>query len=109
MERMKKPERNLPDRCEPKADVKTNICPPYAVGDEVVITGSFKMSSPHSERNSDGLVVYKKMKNVTQSWETPDLPPVPGAPGATGGTPTGPAPATKPSPNDLVNGKNKKG
>ena len=110
MERMKKPERTLPDRCEPKEDPKKNICPPYAVGDEVVITGTFKMSSPHSERNSDGLLVYKKMKNVTQSWETPDIVPPPGAPGANG-TPTGPAgPATKPSPNDLVNkGGNKSG
>jgi hypothetical protein len=110
MERMKKPDRNLPDRCEPKEDPKKNICPPYTVGDEVTITGTFKMSSPHSERNSDGLLVYKKMKNVTQSWETPDLPPPPGAPGANGApAPSGPPPATKPSPNDLVNGKNKKG
>ena|ERR1700733_8279617 len=107
-ERMKKPERNLPDRCEPKENVKTNICPPYAVGDEVTITGSFKMSSPHSERNSDGLMVYKKMKNITQNWETPDLPPVPGAPGATGApAPTAPPAGgpTRPSPEDLVKGK----
>ncbi len=114
MERMKKPERNLPDRCEPKEDPKKNICPPYAVGDEVTITGDFKMSSPHSERNSDGLMVYKKMKNVTQNWETPDLPPVPGAPGAPGPTGAAPAPttppgATRPSPQDLVNGAKKKG
>jgi hypothetical protein len=111
MERMKKPERTLPDRCEPKEDPKKNICPPYAVGDEVTITGTFKTSSPHSERNSDGLLVYKKMKNVTQTWETPDLPPPPGAPGANGKpAPAGPPPpATKPSPSDLVNGKNKKG
>ena len=104
---MKKPERNLPDRCEPKADVKTNICPPYAVGDEVTITGSFKMSSPHSERNSDGLMVYKKMKNTTQNWETPDIAPPPGAPGAPGanGTPTSPPPATKQSPTDMLKGK----
>ena len=111
MERMKKPERTLPDRCEPnEKDVKKNICPPYTVGDEVVITGTFKMSSPHSERNSDGLLVYTKMKNVTQTWETPDLPPVPGAPGANG-TPTAPTPTAppagggRPSPEDLVKGK----
>lgn len=102
MERMKKPERNLPDRCEPKADVKTNICPPYALGDEVTITGSFKMSSPHSERNSDGLMVYKKMKNVTQAWETPDIAP---PPGAGSGSPTTPPPATKQSPTDMLKGK----
>jgi hypothetical protein len=98
MERMKKPDRNLPDRCEPKADPKTNICPPYALGDEVTVTGSFKMSSPHSERNSDGLLVYKKMKNVTQTWETPDIAPLPGAGSAA-------APATKLSPTDMMKGK----
>src|SRR4051812_42500690 len=104
MERMKKPERTLPDRCEPnEKDPKKNICPPYAVGDEVTITGTFKMSSPHSERNSDGLLVYKKMKNVTQSWETPDIAPPAGAGSAAAAG--GPPPATKPSPNDLVNKK----
>jgi hypothetical protein len=104
MERMKKPERNLPDRCEPKEkDPKKNICPPYAVGDEVEVTGTFKMSSPHSERNSDGLLVYKKMKNVTQTWETPDIAPPPGT--GSGATPTTPPPATKPSPSDLVKKK----
>lgn len=103
MERMKKPERNLPDRCEPgEKDPKKNICPPYAVGDEVEITGTFKTSSPHSERNSDGLLVYKKMKNVTQNWETPDIAP---PPGAAEGTPGALPPATKPSPNDLVKPK----
>ena len=106
MERMKKPERNLPDRCEPnEKDPKKNICPPYAVGDEVEITGTFKTSSPHSERNSDGLLVYKKMKNVTQNWETPDIAPLPGAEGAPGGAPGALPPATKPSPNDLVKPK----
>jgi hypothetical protein len=98
MERMKKPERTLPDRCEPKEKPDKTICPPYAVGDEVEVSGSFKMSSPHSERNSDGLLVYKKMKNITQNWETPDIAPPPGAE-------NGPGPATRPSPNDIVNGK----
>ena len=102
MERMKKPERNLPDRCEPnEKDPKKNIRPPYAVGDEVSVTGTFKMSSPHSERNSDGLLVYKKMKNITQNWETPDIAPPPGA-GSGAAAAGGPPPATKPSPSDLV-------
>jgi hypothetical protein len=104
MERMKKQERNLPDRCEPhEKDPKKNICPPYAVGDEVEITGSFKTSSPHSERNSDGLLVYKKMKNITQNWETPDIAPPPGA--ADGAGAGGLPPAMKPSPTDLVKQK----
>lgn len=105
MERMKKPERNLPDRCEPgEKDPKKNICGPYAVGDEVTITGTFKTSSPHSERNSDGLIVYKKMTNITQgNWTTPDIEPPPGAGSAA--TPTTPPPASRPSPEDLVKPK----
>jgi len=52
--------------------------PPYAVGDEMVITGYWRLSSPHSERNSDGLLVYEKLNNVTQNWTTP--PPNPEVP-----------------------------
>jgi hypothetical protein len=89
--------RNPPsDRCDPKADAKKSVCPPYKVGDQVEITGTWKLSSPHSERNSDGLLVYKKMKNVTQAWDSPVIEPKPGAQG----TPSAPA---KPSPQDLVN------
>jgi hypothetical protein len=80
-----------PDRCDVKKD-KTS-CPVYKVGDQVEVTGTWKMSSPHSERNSDGLLVFKKMKNVTQGWESP-------APNPEAGT-TPPAGA-KPSPEDLV-------
>ncbi|HUJ62378.1 MAG TPA: hypothetical protein VLX92_27915 [Kofleriaceae bacterium] len=100
-------DRTDPLKCEPHEDPKKNICGPYAVGDEVVITGTFKTSSPHSERNSDGLLVYKKMKNITQNWETPDIAPPPGEPGATPGPtgPTTPPGATKPSPADLVHPK----
>jgi hypothetical protein len=86
-----------PDRCDPKGDAKKSVCPPYKVGDQVEITGTWKLSSPHSERNSDGLLVYKKMKNVTQAWESPAIEPRPGAQG----TPSAP---TKPSPEDLVKG-----
>lgn len=91
-----------PDRCDPKADAKKTVCPPYKVGDQVEITGTWKLSSPHSERNSDGLLVYKKMKNVTQEWESPVIEPKPGAQG------TPPAP-TKPSPQDLVKGSKSSG
>ena len=108
MERIQKRDRNQPDRCEPnEKDPKKMICPPYAVGDEVTVTGDFKMSSPHSERNSDGLLVYKKMKNTTQgNWETPPLETAPGGPTNTPGAP--PA-GSKPSPEDLVKGKKKSG
>jgi hypothetical protein len=109
LERMKKPDRNLPDRCEPsEKDPKKSVCPPYKVGDQVEITGTWKLASPHSERNSDGLLVYKKMKNVTQTWESPVPDP------AAAGTPTTPAggaggPPMRPSPEDLVKQNKKKG
>jgi len=104
LERIKKPDRNQPDRCEPnEKDPKKMVCPPYKVGDQVEITGSWKMSSPHSERNSDGLLVYKSMKNITQNWETPPVDPTAAPAGG-----TGPAPGERPSPQDLVN-QHKKG
>jgi hypothetical protein len=94
LERLPKDElRNPPpDRCDAK-DPKKSTCPPYKVGDQVEITGTWKLSSPHSERNSDGLLVFKRMKNVTQSWESPE--PKPGA--------SSPAAPARPSPQDLVN------
>lgn len=49
--------------------------PPYKVGDQVVVTGTWTTSSPHGENNTDGLLVYKQMTNVTQNWETPPLDP----------------------------------
>jgi hypothetical protein len=104
LERIKKPDRTLamyPDRCEPgeKAADK-QVCPPYSVGDQVEIVGSFKMASPHSERNSDGLLVYKKMKNITKGWETNVDPALLVPPAGAGGA--GPAPGEKASPADIV-------
>jgi hypothetical protein len=102
LERLPKDElRNPPpDKCNPKNDPKKSVCPPYKVGDQVEVTGTWKLSSPHSERNSDGLLVYKKMKNVTQSWESPPIEAKPDAQGTpSGATP----PGAKPSPEDLVN------
>jgi hypothetical protein len=99
MKRIKKKDRIEPDRCEPdEKDKLKSVCPPYAIGDEVVITGKFSTSSPHSERNSDGLLVFQKMKNTTQGYESPAAEPLPeGA--------TGPAPGEKVSPENLVKKK----
>ena len=106
LERIKKPDRTLamyPDRCEPgEKDPKKMVCPPYQVGDVVEIVGSWKMASPHSERNSDGLLVFKKMKNITQNWETPPLDPTAVPPAG-----TGPAPGERLSPQDIVDQKKK--
>jgi hypothetical protein len=93
--------RNPPaDKCDPK-DPKKSTCPPYKVGDQVEVTGTWKLTSPNSERNSDGLLVYKRMKNVTQNWESPVVEPKPGA------SPSG-GPA-KASPEDVVNKSGKSG
>jgi hypothetical protein len=93
------------NKCDPadKKDPKKWFCPPYTVGDEVTVTGTFKTASPHGDSNSDGLLVYKKMHNATANWDTPDLPP----PNPAGGEPsgaTGPA-GGKPSPEQLVHPK----
>lgn len=107
------PEGKYPDRCDPaEKDPKKSICPPYKVGDKVTITGWWKLSSPHSERNSDGLLVYKKMKNETAGWETPELLPPEAPPAGANGSPSKAQPAgppAKPSPEDLVNKGKKKG
>jgi Tfp pilus assembly protein PilF len=64
---LKKPDRTMPDRCEP-GDKKQKVCPPYKVGDHVTVIGDFKLRSPHAEMNSDGLLVYHGMENVTAKW-----------------------------------------
>lgn len=78
-------------RCDIK---KKGDCPVYEVGDEVVITGKWSLSSPHGDRNSEGLLVYKKMKNVTKNWDAPEPPPEPAAPAGGDGA--------KLSPEDMV-------
>jgi hypothetical protein len=91
-----------PDRCDPRASPKSSVCPPYKVGDQVEVTGTWRLSSAHSERNSEGLLVYKRMKNVTQSWESPLVDARPGGPGS-----SAPAAPGKPTPQDLVNKRGK--
>ncbi|MGE0870896.1 MAG: hypothetical protein AB7P03_20185 [Kofleriaceae bacterium] len=98
MERIKKKDRTLamyPDRCEPNEKPEKTICPPYAQGDQVEVTGTWSLASPHSERNSDGLLVYKRMKNITKGWESPPADPSAAPTGAA-------APGARPSPQDLV-------
>ena len=94
IKRIKKRDRTDWDRCEPdEKDKMKSVCPPYDVGDEVEVSGTFKTSSPHSERNSDGLLVYKKMKNITKGYESPEVEMSEGAAGT---------PGAVPSPEDLV-------
>ncbi len=56
----------------PKEEIEAwPAVPPYKVGDEVLVKGQWQNSSPHGESNTDGLLVYTQMKNVTQAWESP--------------------------------------
>jgi hypothetical protein len=84
-------------------DVDGQVVPPYKLGDEVVVTGEWKQASPHGEKATEGLLVYKTLKNITQSWEEPapkgGAAPGPGGAGGGGGAaPGGPPPATKKKP-----------
>jgi hypothetical protein len=44
--------------------------PVYKLGDEVLVVGEWKQTSPHGFAKSDGLLVYKCMKNLTSAWPT---------------------------------------
>lgn len=58
----------------PKAQLDTWLpVVPYKVGDQVVVTGRFGTMAASGERNTEGLLVYKSMKNVTQGVESPPL------------------------------------
>ena len=39
--------------------------PKYAIGDEIVLEGKWATASPLGFRNSDGLLVYKALNNLT--------------------------------------------
>lgn len=77
LERIKPADRrDFPGKCEPnEKDPARRICPPYKVGDRIEVTGTWKLASPHDERNSDGLLVYGWMKNTTQGWTSPGTRP----------------------------------
>jgi hypothetical protein len=107
LQKIKKKEERLadPTKCEPgEKDPKKNYCPPYKVGDEVEVTGTWRLSSLHGEHNSEGLLVFKKMKNKTQNYETPPPPEITTKPGT---TPPAGGPA-RPSPEDIVKKSGKK-
>ena len=52
--------------------------PPFKVGDEVVVTGTWALVSPKGFRHSDGLIVYKSMQNLSSGG--PETANAPGAP-----------------------------
>ncbi len=45
--------------------------PPYKVGDEVLVIGQWLHASPHGESNTEGLLVYQSINNITQNWQSP--------------------------------------
>jgi tetratricopeptide (TPR) repeat protein len=99
-ERIAKADRVRTDRCEPGEPDRTKQCPPLKVGDELEVTGTWTLTSPHSERNSDGLLVYASLQNLTQGWASPGFtvhrtpaPPPPPPPAA-----PRPLPTTAPAP-----------
>jgi hypothetical protein len=47
--------------------------PVYKVGDEVVVTGQWLLASPRGESNTDGLLVYQGLNNITQGYQSPSL------------------------------------
>ncbi|HEY4175220.1 MAG TPA: tetratricopeptide repeat protein [Kofleriaceae bacterium] len=65
MERLNKKDRAdrtaYPDRCDKNPTWKSGYCFPLAVGDYVTVTGIWETRSPHSEANSDGLIVFKNV------------------------------------------------
>jgi tetratricopeptide (TPR) repeat protein len=56
---------NYPDRCEPDSKRRGPSCFALAVGDYVVLDGAFAIVSPHSESNSDGLLVWASVQRAT--------------------------------------------
>jgi tetratricopeptide (TPR) repeat protein len=62
----------------PKAELAARpAVPRLAVGDYVIVTGKYDVSSPHAERNSDGLLVYGSLAHATPSPALPPSPPSP--------------------------------
>ncbi len=45
--------------------------PPFKLGDEIVVSGMWELSSPRGFKNSNGLVVYKSLQNLTTPAPAP--------------------------------------
>lgn len=60
--KLRKDERRTMSRAERKARLPV---PTFKLGDEVIVTGTWDQRSPKGFFNSDGLLVYKEMENLT--------------------------------------------
>lgn len=57
--------KGLPDEMVAEAEAAYAALPEFKVGDEVVVTGTWALKSPKGFRNSDGLLVYGAMENLS--------------------------------------------
>jgi hypothetical protein len=62
--------KGLPEDMVREMQEQWSALPPFQVGDEVVATGSWDLTSPKQFSNSDGLLVYKSLQNLTTPAET---------------------------------------
>jgi tetratricopeptide (TPR) repeat protein len=75
--------------------------PKYKLGDYVLVTGDFKTASPHSERNSDGLIVFSAIEPAKPSRKKP----VAATPAAASSSPPAPRAIPQAPPRTAVDRK----
>lgn len=54
---------------------KFDALPKFVEKDQIVATGTWELSSPRGFKNSDGLLVYTTMQNLTTPAPAPEAPP----------------------------------
>lgn len=59
----------LPDELIAEEEARLAALPPFEVGDEVIVGGIWALKSPKGFRNSEGLLVYGSMENLTTPVE----------------------------------------
>jgi hypothetical protein len=57
--------KNMPDELLAEMESALAALPPFKVGDEVMISGTWALRSPKGFHNSEGLLVYKSMENLS--------------------------------------------
>jgi hypothetical protein len=55
----------MPDELVKEMEDAYKALPPHKVGDQVVVTGRWALTSPKGFRNSDGLLIYSAMDNLS--------------------------------------------
>lgn len=83
----------LDDVARKEMEAAAAMVPPFKLGDQVVVTGMWELTSPLGFKNSNGLLIFKAMENLT----TPSAPPEGAA-----ATPTPPPEQRVKSPEELT-------